>query len=740
MNSTKIILFLCIVFIVSAGFVHAESDYMKKFKSDYDILDQDLLRHSVEEMQVTDFTYTKDIATFHFENGMMYFLRYVDDRPTTAIFIGTGSAKINIPSEAEQNSLESISGKPNVDEEFTICFIRMGDDFDLKVKEKFPSETKELKWKDFTQAKEAQGEYFFKPIISHLYDNYFQLLHSVYERNEDGFFWIDFNRYNFMYDPNRPLPVIVGYEFEINDTEITNAVFLNKNSPADISNTDLSNVTYPTTAISHTADLNLSGLDGSRLDQGHDNMKVVINADSIKFINTFLHFHLKLDSLLLDGKPIDYYRRKDFRFIGIILPRYYHKGDTLDLTYWYEGKDFDYILPYVEDPTPSEHSFTFTVPEGYNYLMPGMGTVSKADGGMETFTAEPQNPYKEYYFQGYATNFDTLTKTSKLGVPINFLKSKAITKQSDCFIPDNIYETSVMNAFNFMASKVGAPIGAFGLYVFPKGFTSMPGLVEVPQIICYDRGYFEAFGGFNLLAGYSMAKQWFGHLVKPRSENEYWLESAASEYLLLEYLQNVSSSAYYSNLSLRSDSLSIIEGLHRNRPLYLGDRAGDMIETNKGVWFFHMLRYLMTDLKTGDDGTFQKFFHRLCLLVNSKEFTNKDIIDLAEKYYGSDLSWFFDEWLFDYRIPSFDVQYDITGSGNEYYVYVDVTTDKVKENFKMPVVLNVKDKKGNSTLLREMVTGTNCSFKLGPYSNEPDELVFNELYSTLGDVTTKKRK
>ena len=61
----------------------------------------------------------------------------------------------------------------------------------------------------------------------HTYDNYFQLLRSVYERAEDGYFWIDFDRYVYSFDPNRPEEeVVVAYEHEGGDTEPTNGAVL----------------------------------------------------------------------------------------------------------------------------------------------------------------------------------------------------------------------------------------------------------------------------------------------------------------------------------------------------------------------------------------------------------------------------------------------------------------------------------------------------------------------------------
>ncbi len=737
--SKIVIAVFTLIIMFSITQAEAKSDFYKKFKSAYKQIDLDLLRHSVEEFDVTDFTYKKDLATFHFKSGKMYLLRYIDERPTTAIFIGEGHATIKVPSHAERMTLLSISKDSVVDESFEYCFIRMADDFDLQLKEKFTAEVKTLKWKDFQQTKEEQVEFFFKPNIFHKYDNYFQIVRSLFERNKDGYFWIDFNRYNYTYDPNRAQPVIIGYEFQINDTEISDAVYLNAGLTDEISDEDLSNLSYPTTPLKNDIELEMTGLDGKKLKTAKTDFTLVINSDSLKFLTTFLHYNLKVDSIYLNGEPVEYSRRKNFKFIGIILPEYFHKNDTLTLTYWYHGKNFDYVLPFVENRQPSEHTLKFTIQKGFNYLMPGMLDVAYAGKGKDTFSVDPQLLYSEFYFQGLATNFDTLTKVSDLGIPINFLKSKAIRKDVECFVPDKLYENSMMDAFNFMSSKVGAPVGTFYINVFPEGFISMPGLVEMPQILCYDPGYTQPLGGFDKFTGHAMAMQWFGRQMKPYSEKEKWLELAASEYLSLLFVEDQNSSGYYSNLLLHKDSLYKIDQRSRTRPLYSVDRSGLTINTNKGIWLFHMLRTVMLDIESGSDQAFRKFFHRLCLRTNGKIFKNADVIELAEKYYGKDLNWFFEQWLFNFTIPKFDVIYDIYKDGSEYYVSVEIETSKVDTNFTTPILINITDADGTPKLYREQINGKYTSLSFGPFAKEPSKFIFNELFSVLSDDNVKKK-
>lgn len=731
----------CLIVLLLVSGVQADSEFFKKLKKDYGILSEDLLNHACEKATVSNFVYEKDVATFTFEEGVFYLLRYVDDRPTTAVFIGKGKARVIVPSHMERQALIAVSGDSLVEQEFKTCFIRMGDDFDLALKENFSTDWTEMKWKQFNiGAKKPQGEMFFRPIIHHTYDNYFQLLRSVYERRSDGFFWIDFNRYVFMFDPNRPEEVTVAYEYQGGDIVATDGAVFQRRERAVYDDARMSEIDYTTTILDRQAEIEMSGLDGKYLKGAQTTIQVLVNADSLKFITLFLHHNLKTDSIYFDGQPVDYHRRKDFAAIGVILPAYSHQGDTLNLTLWYRGKQFDHAMPWVENPQVSPHRFTFVTPKDFNYFMPGIGPIEKVNGRRQRFEVTPQNLYREYFFQCYASGLDTVTAASEIGVPLNFLVWELMNKKySDCYIPQKKYEATTMEAFNYMASQFGPPMGAFLMYVGPAGTFSMPGIVCVPQIACVSEGTMHALGGLHAVAGRQVARQWFGSLMRPATDREIWLTEAAPEYAAVLFLQSALGSVGYSHLLHRRDSVYRVDDLKRDRPLAVGSRAKQEIRSNKGLWVLHMLRLLMYDIGSHSDHIFLKFMHELALITSMKSFTNDDIIKLAEKHYGEPLDWFFKHWLFDTGFPDYHVEYRITHSDDGYYVEGDVVTRDVDASFKMPVIMQVIAGDQGSIFVRETIEGLHDTFKLGPYSVEPTKLVFNEFYSVLCKQKVKKK-
>jgi hypothetical protein len=725
--------------LVIAGSTAAATGFFQEFKDAYGRIDQDLPGSPVEIADVTDFVYEKDVATFTFTSGTFYLLRFVSDRPTTAFFIGKGSARIGVPSKAEQCALRAVSGDTVVNESFESCFIRMADDLDLRLKEKFTFQKTNLDWKPYNVVKKAQGEYFFRPQIYHKYDNNFQLLRSHFERADDGYFWIDFNRYVYSFDPNRPEEVIVAYENEGGAEVASDGAVFQRREKNIYENPRLSDIRYETSLLEETGTVEMGGLDGAIVREAAISLTVRLEADSLRFVGLFLDRSLNIDSIYYEGKQADYHRRGTFAFIGLVLPQYQHRGDTLSFTLWYHGKDYAQIFPYVDNPQTVRYSLTFIQPKGYSYFMPGMGPLEKVDNQREKFTVTPTNSFRSFNFRCYAAGLDTLPRVTDIGITLNFLKWELMTKKySNCFIPDHLYQTTVTEAFNYLSSRFGPPPGTFEVYVSPGGTLSMPGLMGTPQIACVTGGPAEAFGGFRSIAGLSAARQWFGELLQPATERENWLVEALPDYVSLLYIENALGATYYSNLISRKDSVLVPVRLTRMMPLAAGERGSRTIRANKGAWIFHMLRSMMRDLQTQSDETFWKFLREILAKCSSAKFTNEDFIKVAEKYYGGSLTTFFDYWLYGGETPEFDAEYSIKKEADGYYIDAQVKGKNVGESFSMPVTLRVAEAGEKSTFLRQQLTGPQTSFRLGPFVGQPTELVFNEFFSIMSADRVKK--
>ncbi|RKX23185.1 MAG: hypothetical protein DRP35_00095 [Candidatus Zixiibacteriota bacterium] len=741
MKKNIIILFMAI-FIFNSPLM-ADSDFFKKLKNDYSQLEIELNNSYGRKADIKNFVYKKDAATFNFVEGEMHLLRYVNNRPTTALFIGKGHAKIEIPSELEKNSLRSVADVDAIDEDFETCFIRMADNFDLILEEQFSFVDEKLGWREYNYAKDNQGEYFFRPSIQHKYDNNFQLLKSIYERNENGYFWIDFNRFNFNFDPNCPEQVRVSYEIEGGNSITTDAAVFKKYGSGSYDNSTMSEMIFETEPIEYTGKLHMTGLDGMEIKPGKATMKLLITADSLRFVNYFHHFNLKTDSVFSDGVPVDFHRRRDFACGTVILPEYKMKGDTVEITIWFRGKAYDCPLPYVDNPKPVMHNIIFDIPKDYNYTTSDMGPLQDSGKNRKQFVVKTQRPYRKFYFQGYASGYDTLTHTSDMGLAINFLKSKHLKKSMNCYIPDETYENNIIDAFNFYFSRFGTPIGTFSEVVYPEGYLiSMPGLIKAPQIACVTDGSMKYIGGYHIIAGNAVARQWFGSAVQTYSNREAWLLDAVPEYMSMLFMQSdLDGGEFYSNMVNKRDSVYRVVERKWDVPLAVGIRQSETIpmatiRQNKGAWLLHMLRFVMFDTETQSDRSFIKFLHELIVTANNKQITNADVIKIAEKKYGDDLSWFFNQWLYGTNFPNYKVEHSFIEKNGKYFVKLDVNTTGVPDNFKMPVMLRVESKNG-SRFIKQMIPSGKSTHEIGPFETKLEKFHFNEFFSVLSKDDVK---
>ncbi len=724
------------VFLLVAIVARAESSFLKEFDNNYDLAGMDYLNTDCEVADVSDFTYQKDIATFTFTKGQFFFVRYLMGRPTTAFFVGEGRCDIEIPNPNEVQSLIWASGKPAVHEKFQVLFIRFADDLDTQLREKFSFRKDKLSWRDYNTVKQAQGEFFFNPVVMHEYDNYFELMRSLYERRADGYFWADFNRYSFTFDPNRPEEVIVSYEKEGGTISLTDGAVLARKEKGKTTNAQLSQIAYPLTTLSRIGTIEMEGLDGKAIKRADVEMKVLVNADSLRFVSLYLHRNLGLDSLFCNGRPTDIHRRVDFSFIGAILPEYHKKGDTLTFRFVYHGKNYFSPLPFVEDPSAATHNLTFIVPKGYNYIVPGRGEITMTGDGHQTFVVAPAEPMQTIQFQPIAGGYDTIPVVTGSGLTLNFLKSSNLSKsRNEHFVDDAIFRSTVTNAFDFMTTRLGQP-NVLDLYVYPEEVNNLPGLIPVTQVM----EIIDGTSGLNGVAAPSVARQWFGGMMRPATDREIWLLDGATDYLgLMSLTSTMDGGMFFGELQRRRNELFTELGMQHDMPLADGRRTSSLIRTIKGCWLMHQLRYLMYDTDKQSDRKFILFLRDLLTMVNTREYTNDDIQKLAEQHYGSSLDWFFNQWLYGIGLPECDVTYTMGQSETGSVVNVEVNTKKVGADFAAPVMMRVALADGTSVYARQTIKPGQTTFQLGPYASAPTEFVYNEFFSLLAKDNVKKK-
>jgi hypothetical protein len=692
-------------------------EFLTSFANNYDALQRQVLDRDGELAEIDSFTYTKDVATFHFGPGQLLLQRPVNGRPTVAIFVGQGHARIEIPVAAEREAFRMVAHDSLVDDSFMVCFMRIGDDFDRLVKERFTFEPGPMSVADFARVRNDQGEYYFKPTLFHLYDNLLQLLISTYERRADGYFWASFKHTTFCFDPNRSEQVHIGHARKPDITLDPAAPRFQRKEANRRENRLLSDLEYPTSMQSLHATLEMGGSDGWTILNAEIKTVLTVNSDSMRFVALFLDPHFEPDSIHCGDSRLDFYRRKDFYHLALFLPAYARRGDSLDITIWFHdaGRDYSQLLPWVENTAILPRSLTINYPKSYNYVVTLGHPSVRLDDKRNQCTGGPYAG-NSIWLQPLPVNYDTIRTDVDSQIFVTYIAAKdhwsKVGKE---------YRDEVISAARFYISQFGLPRTLHDWYLFPEGTGLAPGMMRFPL----TKGE-QTMGGIHDIIGRRIAYLWCGPSVQIASYRERWLLQAVREYLNLMYIQKMAGSGVmYSNLLTREQYLEHLLETNEDIPLAVAGRADDAIGLNKGIWLLHMLRVAMYDAEKLNDDRFMVFIRELVQQLQLRPFTNSDFRALAEKHYGSRLDWFFNPWMYGRNFPDFDGSYTIETVDSLYYIKLNLKTGRVPANISYPVLLRVQFPDG-ALFLRQPVAGMIEEYQIGPFSQKPVGMIFNE--------------
>jgi len=162
---------------------------------------------------------------------------------------------------------------------------------------------------------------------------------------------------------------------------------------------------------------------------------------------------------------------------------------------------------------------------------------------------------------------------------------------------------------------------------------------------------------------HELGHQWFGDKVTTRDWQHGWLNegfATYSEALYKEATQGVSSYHSYMN--------QMKWGWDDNNSVFTTDTIGvwdifDIIIYYKGAWVNHMLRHTM-----GDSLYFESLREYLDIYSGGNVVT-EDLEAVVASHYGSDLSWFFDQWIYGDGHP----EYEFLWAGSSSKVKVEVS-------------------------------------------------------------------
>ncbi len=249
----------------------------------------------------------------------------------------------------------------------------------------------------------------------------------------------------------------------------------------------------------------------------------------------------------------------------------------------------------------------------------------------------------------------------------------------------------------------------YGEYPFDKvGYVVTPlesGAMEHQTMITMSgslvRKLYSRLDSMNSTAAHELSHQWFGDALTPFDYRDAWFNegfATFSEAIWREY-----NSGFKDNLNLLStyinqyiNNFSQFEGVF---PLY--DFPREAPSSNypvtiyyKGAAVVGMLRYYLGD---------EVFFGALRELISQSNYGNinvKSLQEFFENYSGSDLDWFFNQWIYGKGYPVLDVTTYKSKSDAEGFYKAEIRLNQVQDEewgtyINLPVNFVFADINGN---------------------------------------------
>ncbi|MBI5325753.1 MAG: hypothetical protein HZB41_10875 [Ignavibacteriae bacterium] len=703
------------LFILAFLTIFSQQVYSKQYVNYTDFLNE-ILNLSVDYTNaypVRDYFISKDVANISLDSGVVYLCKPVNNRNCFAIFVGKGTLNYEPPIKIEQDQLERYLKTKSLNAGFSSMLMFCGDStiydimkYNLPVKAEHNKILEKmiidfLKYEKKPHDKET-STLISKTLLEDEFNNNFYTYFDM-DEYEDLFYCI--NQYE---DEEINLlrgdwaPGFGQYNESINEFHYSNEYQNGEYENSVRAPNDEVNIEKYT--IDCTIEDKLRVICNSKID-------MVASKDGVNWLNLYLFDELRVNSVKsLEGKDLKFYKGDEISELWVKFPKEYKLNDTFSFIINYSGeiltRNYDYIflktsIGWYPDYGYRNHSYfdlTFHTPEEYEFVSIGDLVSEKKENGI--YTSHWVMPYKVQLSMSFFTKlFGSL--------PIK-----------------KFYATELL-AFHGEA---------------------FPGLIHLSSLTFWDQ---SKSGRGESFRSHEVAHQWWGISTDIKSYRDRWLSEGFAEYVSLMYTQMVlkDNEKFFDFLRRSREEIinlrkSFLGSGFEQGPIALGHRLSssktpgdyDLIIYEKGAWVLHMLRNYCINLNTLNEDVFFNIIKEFYHTYKGKYASTIDFQRIVEKYTGMEFGWFFDQWVYDTKIPFYKVanKYEKTPEG-KYKIRIRVKQENVPPTFKMFVPIVIYGDENKSVRFRTFITNEVCEFELPLIPFEPEKIKFNEGESVLCD-------
>jgi len=251
--------------------------------------------------------------------------------------------------------------------------------------------------------------------------------------------------------------------------------------------------------------------------------------------------------------------------------------------------------------------------------------------------------------------------------------------QKDLSITVNMLEffSSIFGEYPFIREK-------YGMAIFPWS-----GGMEHQTITSYGSNLIRGNNHYDYINAHELAHQWFGDAITMRFWSHIWLNEGFASYAEALWFEHLYGNKFYHQY-INAFDRTPLEG-----PLFVADSLSERAlfsrtVYDKGAFTLHMLRGVLGD---------STFFRCLKEYAQKSRFvydnaTTEDFQLLCEKISGTDLDWFFEQWVYRGDRPEYSAQWSVSSNG-PYTTTLNISQQN-PEPYKMPLRIKIKGNASDS--------------------------------------------
>ncbi len=342
-----------------------------------------------------------------------------------------------------------------------------------------------------------------------------------------------------------------------------------------------------------------------------------------------------------------------------------------------EPSDARFWFPCYDEPwEKATAELNITAPNGYVAASNGKLIGTTNNGNSTTTWRWRQNqPITTYLMCMTVSRFSVsmipYVKSTGDTIPLQYY-----TWNAPPFI-DSAWTASFLTTVGQMVSAYS---GLFGEYPFDKyGMTCIVPFgylgMEHQTITTMNRYYATS----HRVVSHELAHQWWGNDVTCGTWADIWLnESFAtySEALWREHLYGFDSLKAYMRDTLSGFQFGSWQGAIYD-PVGQGFNLFDQVVYTKGGWVLHTLRGVV------GDSAFFSMLRAYRDKYQGKSAVTSELKAVADSVVGSDMSWFFNQWIFGKGWPKYSSRF--TGAADTISLTIQQQQDVLWPTYKMPI-------------------------------------------------------